>query len=116
MTYLRKSSFDRSPSNRYIELAADPSIAMYRASIAVVGIAADAPHICGGPLTLRFTLIRENEFHRIKESTVALSISSLTTESFSPYGWIAALPSASNAKTAASAAGRAKIRRRATAR
>ncbi len=51
----------------------------------------------------------------MKESGVAVSILFLTTESFSPYGWIAALPSASNAKTAASGAGRAKIHRRATA-
>ena len=63
------------------------------------------------------TLIRENEFHQMKESGVAtVSIWPLTTESFSPYGWIAALHSASNAKTAASAEGRAKIRRRATTR
>src|SRR5258708_6215021 len=116
MSYLRKSSFDRSPSNRYIELAADPSIAMYRASIAVAGVAADAPHICGGPLTLRFTLLRENKFHRKREPPVALSISPLPPESFSPQGWIAALPSASTAKPAAGGAGREKTRGRAPAR
>src|SRR5262245_47554996 len=97
-----------------MELAASPSIVMNRASITVAGIAADAPHMCGEPLKLRSTLIRENEFHQMKESAGVRSIISLTNESFSPYGWIAALPSASNTKAAERAVGRAKIRRRAT--
>src|SRR4029453_14350680 len=96
MSYFKNSSFDKSPSKRYIGLPADPSICMLRSSNSIAGIVGDGPHIDGhrldGP-----TSMRENEFHRTIGAVSALSSCSFTIESFRPYGWIATF---ANARTA----------------
>src|SRR5215510_12647397 len=111
MSYFKKPSWERSPSKRYIALAAEPSIAMWRCSPAKRGILGDAPHRVGSCLTLESTLMREKEFHRIFESGIGDSIWSLTIESLKPKGWTSAFPMARTAKMAVRANGRLRMRK-----
>src|SRR4030095_2575180 len=105
MSYLRNSSFDKSPSKRYIGLPADPSICMLRSSNSIAGIVGDGPHIDGhrldGP-----TPMREKEFHSTSGAVSALSSCSFTIESFRPYGWIATFANARTANPTANIHGR----------
>src|SRR5262245_47021355 len=107
MSYLRNSSFDKSPSKRYIGLPADPSICILRSSDSIAGIVGDGPHIDGHRLVWP-TSLRENEFQRTIGAVSAVSSCSFTIESFRPYGWIAKFVNARTANPTASIHGRAR--------
>src|SRR5262245_18413469 len=112
MSYLRNTSFDRSPSNRYIGLPADPSICILRTSDSIAGIVGDGPHIDGDRL-VGPTSMRENEIQRTIGSLSASSSCSFTIESFRPYGWTATLANARTANPTASLHGRPRTGKRA---
>src|SRR5215475_6701173 len=107
MSYLRNSSFDKSPSKRYIGLPADPSICILRSSNSIVGIAGDGPHIDGHRL-VGPTSMRENEFQRTIGAVSADSSCSFTIVSFRPYGWMATFANARTANSTESVHGRAR--------
>src|SRR4029450_6295140 len=97
ISYLRNSSFDKSPSKRYIGVPADPSICILRSSNSIAGIVGDGPHIDGNRLVWP-TSMRENEFQRTIGAVSADSSCSFTIESFRPYGWVCKFCYAETAK------------------
>src|SRR5258708_37462415 len=58
------SKSSRFPSKRYRAVPAPPSIFSARCSMVECGKRGEAPNIAGGTVSLRLTVMRENEFQR----------------------------------------------------